>query len=418
MTKRSLALGVALALAAAGPAAAQATAPDVGFSSVPFNFAPPGARSLAMGATFIGIADDATASASNPAGLVILSRPEVSAHLRYTKFEEQDELSGTSGGSFVAESDKWSPSFFSVVVPAGKVTFSAYYQQVANFESGNAATGSIDLGDNFVVPVTAFSGINTKVEDIGASLGFKLGEKFAVGATIGYRKMALQPFLNVNRLGGFEELTDFVRVDADDSQVVFNAGVLVNPNGKFSAGLVYKMGGEFKFPYTVESAIFGTANCPGTSQPSGSLPPSPCTEATVQIPDSFGGGVALRPSASFLIAADVMFVQYSQLGETELRLLPFDLFPPQSEFAAVPEFDDIVEFHAGAEYTFIGDTPVSLRAGFYNRPNFNEGGTTDAGATFFTFGGGVVFGGNFQLDLAASLSDQVKEGLASVVVRF
>jgi len=42
----------------------------------------------------------------------------------------------------------------------------------------------------------------------------------------------------------------------------------------------------------------------------------------------------------------------------------------------------------------------------------------DTGDTFFTFGGGFVFGGNFQLDLAASLSDQVKEGLASVVVRF
>jgi long-subunit fatty acid transport protein len=415
-TKRSLAWGVLLALAIAGPAAAQ-TAPDVGFSSVPFNFAPPGARSLAMGATFIGIADDATASASNPAGLVILTRPEISAHLRYTKFEEQQTESELAG-SFALESTKWSPSFVSIVIPAGQVHLSAYYQQVANFDTGNAAVGSIDLGGGFVVPVTAFSGISTKVEDIGASLAFKLGEQLAVGATVAYRKMALRPFLNSNQLFGFEELADTVEVDADDSQVVFNAGLLVNPNGKFSLGLVYKKGGKFKFPYTIDSAIFGFAACPGTSQPSGILDPAPCTEATVQIPDVFGGGLALRPSASFLVAADVTFVKYSQLGTTELRLLPFDLFPPATDFAAAPEFDDVVEFHAGAEYTFIGDTPVSLRAGVYNRPNFNKGGTTDAGATFFTFGGGLVFGGNFQLDLAASLSDQVKEGLASVVVRF
>jgi len=417
MTKRSLAWGLVLALAVAGPAAAQATAPDVGFSSVPFNFAPPGARSLAMGATFIGIADDATASASNPAGLVILTRPEVSAHLRYTKFEEQENLSGERRGSFVPESTKWSPSFFSVVIPAGQVHISAYYQQVANFDTANGAVGSIDLGNGSSLPVTAFSGIDTKVEDIGASLAFKLGEQLAVGATIAYRKMALRPFLNSNQLFGLEQLADTVEVDADDSQVVFNAGLLINPNGKFSAGLVYKKGGKFKFPYTIDSAIFGFASCPGTSE-SDVLEPAPCTEATVQIPDVFGGGIALRPSASFLLAADVTYVKYSQLGSTELRLLPFDLFPPSTDFAAVPEFDDVVEFHAGAEYTFIGDTPVSLRAGVYNRPNFNKGGTTDAGATFVTFGGGLVFGGNFQVDLAASLSDKVKEGLASVVVRF
>jgi len=31
-----------------------------------FNFSPPGARSLGMGSSFIGLADDATASESNP----------------------------------------------------------------------------------------------------------------------------------------------------------------------------------------------------------------------------------------------------------------------------------------------------------------------------------------------------------------
>src|ERR1700757_3116697 len=72
-------LTVLLAISLAHPASAQETkAPEVGFSSIPFQFFPPGARSLAMGGTFVGIADDATAAASNPAGLVILTRPEAS----------------------------------------------------------------------------------------------------------------------------------------------------------------------------------------------------------------------------------------------------------------------------------------------------------------------------------------------------
>lgn len=39
----------------------------------------PGARAVAMGKTSLGIADDATAAASDPAGLSNLLHPEVSA---------------------------------------------------------------------------------------------------------------------------------------------------------------------------------------------------------------------------------------------------------------------------------------------------------------------------------------------------
>jgi len=81
-------------------------------------------------------------------------------------------------------------------------------------------------------------------------------------------------------------------------------------------------------------------------------------------------------------------------------------------------FDDIVQIHAGAERIFIGRPTVGVRAGFYHRPNFNQGGSVDAGATFVTAGVGLVFGDRGQLDLAGSLSKGVSEGLASLVVRF
>jgi hypothetical protein len=45
---------------------------------IPFDFLNPGARSLALGGAFTGLADDATVAFTNPAGLVQLSRPEVS----------------------------------------------------------------------------------------------------------------------------------------------------------------------------------------------------------------------------------------------------------------------------------------------------------------------------------------------------
>ena len=55
------------------------------FEQFQFNFSTPGARASAMGRGFIGLADDATAAISNPAGLVILRQPQV-----YFEFKHND----------------------------------------------------------------------------------------------------------------------------------------------------------------------------------------------------------------------------------------------------------------------------------------------------------------------------------------
>lgn len=51
-----------------------------------FSFTPPGAKSLAMGGAFVGLADDATAAFANPAGLLWLPQPEVSVEGRQSTF--------------------------------------------------------------------------------------------------------------------------------------------------------------------------------------------------------------------------------------------------------------------------------------------------------------------------------------------
>src|SRR5437764_15363776 len=57
------------------------------FRNFPFAFVNPGARSTGMGGAFIGLADDATASEANPAGLTILTKPEVSFEYRNVQFD-------------------------------------------------------------------------------------------------------------------------------------------------------------------------------------------------------------------------------------------------------------------------------------------------------------------------------------------
>ena len=54
--------------------------PDV--FGLDFRFNNPGARANAMGGAFIALADDATAAYANPAGLTILTEPEISIEYR------------------------------------------------------------------------------------------------------------------------------------------------------------------------------------------------------------------------------------------------------------------------------------------------------------------------------------------------
>jgi hypothetical protein len=103
-TKREvLGLGLVLAMVAGGavPAAAQ-TNEEIN-AGLQFNFAPPGARSLGMGGAFIGLADDATAAYANPAGLVWLTRHEVSAEGRGRSYTTTYPYTGSANGRLLGD---------------------------------------------------------------------------------------------------------------------------------------------------------------------------------------------------------------------------------------------------------------------------------------------------------------------------
>jgi len=73
-----------------------------GPTTLQFSFSNPGARSLGLGGAFVALADDATAAFANPAGLVQLTRPEVSIEGRYwsysTPFTAGGRISGQPTG--------------------------------------------------------------------------------------------------------------------------------------------------------------------------------------------------------------------------------------------------------------------------------------------------------------------------------
>src|SRR5688572_261846 len=83
---RSLALASATAvLVLYSSPAAFAQSNDEVFPQLQWNFGTPGARANAMGRAFIGVADDASASITNPAGQSRLTRPQF-----YVEFKSTD----------------------------------------------------------------------------------------------------------------------------------------------------------------------------------------------------------------------------------------------------------------------------------------------------------------------------------------
>lgn len=417
--RKALASGLVVVLsllALAAPAGAQEeTLERVGPPPVQYNFAPPGARSLAMGAAFIGLADDATASESNPAGLTILTKPELSAQFRYSEFESTVPNTVTAVGFETFTARVGSPSFFSVVYPWRKVAASFYYQRAADYRSASKFDGFLDevtFNEDLVE-------VHFRTENIGLSGAVKLGDKVSIGGSVRATRVrvdslqsfaVVQPFLDDDGVLFLERFRELRAIDDSKTKMTFNAGILVAPTPKISLGAVYKRGADFAFTQTITPYVDGFDYGPDLADPPGSEP------IRITVPDVFGAGLAFKPTDQLTIVADVVRVNYSDA----------DLGPNgQSGYQRFGEgggepLKDATEFHAGLEYTWAegNDWIFSFRSGFYSNPDHDGLGGLDSEQIHATFGGGVVFRSRLQVDLAANVADAIKEGLISFVVRF
>jgi len=152
---RSLLL-ILLLLAPAAPAAGgdKGLVDSETFSGFQFNFNNPGARALGMGGAFVAVADDATAVIANPAGLVILQRPELSAEVKFTRFTNTfsafsnvpADAPGMNYRSRDFDDSVVTPSFFSFVYPTERLVVAAFVRELINYES-NFETEGIFFSD-------------------------------------------------------------------------------------------------------------------------------------------------------------------------------------------------------------------------------------------------------------------------------
>jgi hypothetical protein len=412
------------------------------FQQLEFNFIPPGARATAMGGAFIGLADDATAAQTNPAGLLVLLRPEVAFEAKFLNYDiprlaSRDSLFTFEPTTFGA--NVGSPAFVSFVFPGKNRRWA-----VALFRHE-----FIRLKDEFtfdpretIVPGLLFFPVEGRMEFKGEQYGLALAVRLGaldVGVSGKLARMKVQSFIRRDfcepiefDLCGDPFVANVEALDDTDTGFGFTVGLMWRPSSKFQVGLVGEINPTFQWKDDTLSAEL----------PDGGLIPLDTIEPRLGIPHRFGGGFAFRPTDQFVLTADVVWLQYSRILPQDVQLL----YAYDSPRASAPEnfyVRDRVEVHGGGEYVFfVGSTTVALRAGAFVFPErrihyTRPGGTLSPVDAFWadTFerlyngledktrvgvagGVGFVFQNRLQVDVAYSWSKPVKQFSGSAVLRF
>lgn len=424
-TARALALWLAWTCLAA-PGLAQTNMEN--FAQFRFNFNNPGARATGIGGAFMSIADDATASEANPAGLTTLLRPEVSLEAKGIQFITHVGNFSSTGtqANFTLNEKEFksavvSPSFASVVYPVRRFTFALFRHELMNFESDYFTEGSLVPGftnGSFFFP--AKSNTRIHVDNYGGTVAYKFREWLSVGLSGGISLMSMQASIARYFIAVFNDasLANIATIDDHASDFFLNVGVLVRPAENLSIGLTYKRRPSFKIQQT-----YRFTNYPSDSVKS--------TQINFNIPSSYGIGISYRPTDVLTFAVDVVRVNYSSLTKDfVVTFTPQDVKP--SDFAV----DDGMEYHGGAEYVFFVKTiGIVVRGGGYLEPDNKIRFVGDPGTVFDrkimqalfqsgksyahgTFGVGCILSNNVQFDLAGDLSSVSNTAVGSLVVRF
>lgn len=427
--KKNLALAIGLALSTLAPSAFAIT-DEEGSAALQFNLAPPGARSLGMGGAFIGLADDATAAASNPAGLLQLAAPEVSVEFRNSGYDTPYVDGGsyssspfsTDGLNISRDSENVGGfSFLSFVYPQENWALAFYRQEALNFKTSFVSAGADDSASTgFIFPFAAAAQLRDVV--YGVSGAFRFNDYISAGVSINTHDFDIDSATLRTFQSNGSTVNLLTTQDGNSNAIGGYFGLMVKPNDQWQFGFTYRAAPEFK--YDAAAYRNGTQFLSKTTK--------------FDSPDAFGLGAVWRPSEQLSLALDVVQVRYSELTDNMVSNFQLnDALPVVQEGIGPLEIDDGVEVHLGGEYVFTNfNHPFSIRAGLWHDPEHSirfEGqpivrDVTDAVANavlfsqgddelHYAFGFGWAFE-KFQVDAGADFSENVDTWSVSGVWRF
>jgi long-chain fatty acid transport protein len=407
-------------LAASGAGAQPVTIPRFDFS-----FSNPGARSLGFAGAFAALADDATAAYANPAGLVQLTRPEVSFEARLwsrspsylaggrVEGEPTGEGIDTRPGLVFARdhSQTSGPSFASVVIPKGRWSFALYGHKLANFRERTEHQGLFFTDEEGFVDRSpgARETASLDIDTAGVAAGWRMNDHFSFGLGLVFSDASLK-----TRSEGFVPDDDsrqsfFGRISflperrlslsslaLAGTDLTANAGMLWRVSEQLSAGLFYRQG----------ATVNGTADF--AAGPAATFQFSARNRVTLKIPDVAGTGLAYRSSGGRVtLASEIDRVRYTGF----LRVHDSDTL-----IVAKGHYVDAWEYHVGGEYALLQAKPIlALRVGYWAEANDNNLG--QGRVDHVTAGLGIAAPA-VQIDLAGDLSEEGNRFALSLIYDF
>jgi len=424
MSTRGLALFVFLCLCVQG---VRAQTDETIFREFQFDFATPGARANAMGRAFVGLADEGTIAYNNPAGLALLSRPEVSLEWRSSRtqfdvLQSNESFSRLSGANmpFVLENQQL--GFASASLPFKGFNFSAFFINHLSYRRQPLPEQSRWLNLNRGYEFSYFSDHNVKMsyDTTGLSLARNWG-RWNFGVVFGLSRLRLDYTYKTILFSDYFELFEPVESEAHASLQRFSwvIGSLVELTPTLRWGWVYKGQPSFSYQEKVLNPQF-----PG--------PEKQIFSITFRVPDSFNTGLSWQIGDFFTAVLDLDYLRYSQLAGNNLTLISGNRFSPQDY-----EIPDALETHLGLERLHpFGRHILALRAGWFLDPNhktrfvgrlddeyaeiqdfiFNTG--TFGDNMGWTAGLGYVFNNALQWDVAWVRSDRYDTFVSSLLYRF
>ena len=415
MSARFRLLVLAAALLPASGAFAQ------GLLTLEFSFSNPGARSLGFGGAFVALADDATAAYANPAGLVQLTRPEISVEGRSWSFSTPLVAGGRASGAPTGLGIDTMPdlrweestadfnglSYLSYVYPLKRWSFAFYRHQLARFASTYATDGLFAVGSTYLDTDRRLDQVGfTDLEVV--NWGFAAARRITDSLSLGFGVSYLQVDLDIgattylpddDTLEAFFSANSYLperspwwsTTRAHDSTVGINAGLLWRATDR------WRLGGSVRSGFSVPTRWLGV---PGPASTPENLMQWDFT-GDWPFPWVFGlGGAYTSPRGNLTVSFEWDRVLYSGIFEGD---------PDET----IPDAD---ELRLGGEYAFLGRRPViALRLGVWFDPDhriqatqgddlfraFNSPGSDEI---HYAFGIGAAFD-RFQIDLGADFSD-------------
>lgn len=390
------------------------------YEELDFRFVTPGARAIAMGKTFVGLADDATAAYSNPAGLSNLLQSEISIELNTTQIDHHRFIPSENGQTQAFGGRVYAPSFFSYALPKKSFTFSFFRNVVQHYREDFRWNSRFIPSINHIE--SGYSGhLNADATNYGIGISYLIHPKFSIGGSV------VLSHLDTDIEGKTGLVQPRSVTDTVDSDTAAGAifGVLFKPDKKLSIGAVYNTGSKFQ----LTTKVVGEFNTnPHVEDLTGNYP------IDYVIPARYSAGIAYKVSDHFTTGFDASRTRYSQQITDKFLILSFRYATTKENYF----INDVSEFHAGGEYRlYRRGSVIAFRGGLFTDPDhqlhfralpgtdqlavnvlsfrFNSlPQHTDVG---FTFGGGVAIKNRIQIDTAFSFSRDSDEIVLSFVCK-